>query len=783
MSEWSDLNDEGVLLAADGDVVGARAALEAALAVAPAEDRAQCLLNLAHVVDFAGDRQHAVDLLTEAIAVGEGEVRAAAVASRADLLPWLGRWDEAWRDVEAALVDAGPPEQAVLRNTRVALLMMAGRLAEAAEEVDAVVGLVAEHAPEYLGHVYTNRAILAEEAGDGQRAQVYRMLADNRGQQQQLGPRWLRFVELNAEGALLASAGDAAGARAAFEAAYRETTELSDPFGIMKSGDPLAGTSAQRSAGAGADSGADSDSGAGAGAGAGVDVEALVCRAAVAGNLAGASADYDEALRWSTEAVDAARIVLDLVGDAYGTSTVLMNALVSRAVSYHALTRLVEALADLDEAVEVLATATATATASAAVERGQSVEDGHVEGGQVEGWQLFEVAVRSTRARVLVSGGWYAEAAAEARLALDLAYAAAPSSAANVHLTLAEVASSTGDLVDAVEHLTLARDLCAATGDVGGEATATLSLARLAYLASDADRADALYGEAEGLLVDDPHRLAACLCGRAAVAVLRGRSHEALVLLDRSDALLGPAMPLGQVAVQQIRGAAFETLGEFTAAESCYAGAAAACEAAGLWHVVLGMTWWRADALVRRAAAATGEERRAIGLRALDLALPAALASEAVRQRFPHGPLRERWVALASAPAIRSAFLAIRAVEDVPLAAEYIDHIAGAVSLNAVSLDAVGTSVERGELVMLPEPPAAEPPAADPFTAEPAVEGHLPYAASGLVTGGSVPAGGFELPPRVRLDPEVRTALDAWIDLAEERYGVPVRSERAVASW
>jgi hypothetical protein len=179
------------------------------------------------------------------------------------------------------------------------------------------------------------------------------------------------------------------------------------------------------------------------------------------------------------------------------------------------------------------------------------------------------------------------------------------------------------------------------------------------------------------------------------------------------------------------------------------------------------MAWWRADALVRRAAAVTGDERRAIGLRALDLALPAALASEAVRQRFPHGPLRERWVALASAPAVKSAFWAIRAVEDQALAAEYVDHVAGAVSLHAG-----GPPVERGELVTLPEPPVTGT--------------HLPYAASGLATGDD-PAfavdAGFELPPRVRLDPAVRTALDDWIDVAEARYGFPVRSERAVASW
>jgi tetratricopeptide (TPR) repeat protein len=335
-------------------------------------------------------------------------------------------------------------------------------------------------------------------------------------------------------------------------------------------------------------------------------------------------------------------------------------------------------------------------------------------------------------------------------------------------MTLAEITSGTGDLPGAIEHLALARDLCAASGDVDGQVAATVSWARLAYLAADGDRAEALYDEAERLVTGDPRRLMACLVGRAAVAVLRGRPRDAVELVDRARALLGPAAtPLELVAVNQVRGSAFEALGEYAAADSCYGEASALCEAAGLWHMALGMAWWRADALVRRAAAATGDERREIARRALDLALPAALASEAVRQRFPHGPLRERWVALASAPATRTAFWAIGAVEDPALAAEYIDHIAGAVSLHAEGV----TPVERGELVSLPEPPLAEP--------------RLPYAASGFTAGEdpTFPVAGFELPPRVRLDPAVPSRLDAWIDVAEERYGFPVRSALAVASW
>ena len=83
MSTWSELNNEGVRLAGEGDLAAARDKLAAALAVAPPEVRAQSLLNLAQVVDLTGERQHAVDLLTEALAMVAGPARAMVVAARA----------------------------------------------------------------------------------------------------------------------------------------------------------------------------------------------------------------------------------------------------------------------------------------------------------------------------------------------------------------------------------------------------------------------------------------------------------------------------------------------------------------------------------------------------------------------------------------------------------------------------------------------------------------------------------------------------------------------------
>jgi tetratricopeptide (TPR) repeat protein len=400
----------------------------------------------------------------------------------------------------------------------------------------------------------------------------------------------------------------------------------------------------------------------------------------------------------------------------------------------------------------------------------QDLDDAHADAEFIpeEFLRAVTAGMHASWAAALVWTGQFGEAAAAAKKALDLAYQDSPQLAPAVHRTLAEIAGSTGDLAGSVEHHSLALELCTALNDEAGAALSTLSLARLAYLSSDNDRAETLYDEAEQLFlaVGEERGRAICAHGRAGVKISRGQAREALELLDQVVDVLDE-LPTERVAVYQVQGAALETLGDYAQADERYAAAMTASEQAELWHVAIGIAWWRADALVRWASTVSGEQRRELSRRALDLALPAALAAEAVRQRFAHGPLRERWVALATAPATRSAFEAISAVEDVQLAAEYIDHIAGTVSLQA------GPALVRDELLSFPTPP-------------PAPETELPYAASFFATTGTdpeFPSSGFSLPPRVRVDPAVPSTLDRWIDVAEQRYGFPVRSAQTVASW
>ncbi|MEU5692854.1 hypothetical protein [Actinosynnema sp. NPDC020468] len=670
---WRERNLEGVRLMEAGDHRGARAEFEAAAATAPDSHRGLLLVNAAHAVDLTGDRQGAVDLLTRVASTEVGEARVRALVARADLLPWLGRWDEAWADLEGLLPGGTPELEVLLGTTRVALLMMAGRADEAEEQAVRTLDVALRHDPAFVPQLYTNRAIVAEHLGDERRAAAFRGLAEV--PVGEFPARWRAVVECHA--------------LEDFEGAYRAITTDDD--------------------------------------------EAARWRAATLTHLVGA-----DPARWADEAVAAARSVVALPDGGDG-AVVLANALIARSRQRLREVRLPAALADVDEALALL----------------PSMSHGVAE---------VEPFARAARASVLAAGGHFAEASAAANAALDLAYGTSAALAADVHRTLAEIADATGDPAGAAEHLGLAGEFAA--GDPAGEAAALVSLARLAYLRSDHDAADAWYDRAEALAAEDPVSLSACLVGRAAVRVTRGEGREALALLDRAVAAY--VTPRLLLAEPPLRAAAFESLGEHDAADEWFAIASRRCAEAGMWHVDLGLTWWRVDALVRRAAAVSGAERRVLAQRALDLGLPAALAAEAVRHRFPPGPLRERWVARACAPTVRAAFLAVRAVGDLLLAAEYVDHLAGSVSLGA-AVSAVALPLE---VVDLPVPPAPE--------AE-----SLPHAASGLVTGAdpAFASAGFALPPRVRVDPATPSTVDHWIDVAERRYGVAVRSGLAVSSW
>ncbi|MBP2476665.1 tetratricopeptide (TPR) repeat protein [Crossiella equi] len=358
----------------------------------------------------------------------------------------------------------------------------------------------------------------------------------------------------------------------------------------------------------------------------------------------------------------------------------------------------------------------------------------------------------AARAQLRAQAGDYARAAADADTAMDLAQEHAPEAIPSVHTALGEIADGTGDRPRAVEHHRLAQELYAALGDVEQEAVAWNSLGRLAHLGGDDGQARRCYDKAATLGEDPWHRTTARF-GQAAVAVSTGRPAEALaVLADPLD-----DSPRVQVSVLGVRASAHDALGDFAAADACLAQARARCADSGLWHFSLVLAWWHSDRILRRTA--SGLPREPLAAQALDLALPAALAAEAARHRFPAGPLRERWIRLATAPAAQAAMTAIRMTGDIPLAVAYLDHLAASVALPATP----GTAPELAELLSLPAP-------AD-----------LALAAGG--PGQARPVPDLLLPPRVRVDPAKPGPLEPWLALAEQRYGLPVRSAEVVRAW
>ncbi|TCO59686.1 tetratricopeptide repeat protein [Actinocrispum wychmicini] len=544
------------------------------------------------------------------------------------------------------------------------------------------------------------------------------------------GPRWQRWKKLHNQAALRASEGDWKAAESLARKAYQLTLAAPD------------------------------------------DPEALARRAQTLVNLAGVT-EGDDAIDLVNTAIELTHECETLVGDEFGTVSLRATLFAARAQITLNTGAWQEPMADLRRSLD-MEPANQTAQpvlgnliswhiqlAHALRHHADFAQARLVLDTGLEAITWFPLpqeaglaALRSTRAAVLAAAGDYAEAAADAEEAMALAEQAAPHLVPNIHQALADIADGTGDPATAAEHLHLARELFNAIGEGDGEAVALNSLGRLAHLAGRDDEALVHYTAAARLGTDPWHRTVSQL-GRAASAVTQTHPQEALRLLDEVPV----DSPRVRSAVLTVRGSAYESMAEFAKADECFDQARTVCVDNGLWHMTLTLDSWRADALYRRVLHGWSQEE--LAARALDLALPAALAAEAARRRFRAGPLRERWIALAAAPATKAALVAIGATLDDALAAAYLDHLAATVSLPGQSAEPANTG--HTELLALPDPD------------------DLALAAGG--EGEPLPASELLVPPRVRANLTVPSALDPWLDLAERRYGIQVRSTEVVRSW
>ena len=152
---------------------------------------------------------------------------------------------------------------------------------------------------------------------------------------------------------------------------------------------------------------------------------------------------------------------------------------------------------------------------------------------------------------------------------------------------------------------------------------------------------------------------------------------------------------------------------------------------------------------------------------ALDLALPAALATDALRGRFAAGPMRERWIRTVSTVAFEVALQSISALAETRLAVEVIEFLCSSPSLDAFAPSSSASDRapenDRVRFAVLEAPYAL------------AASGEAGRA-SPTATGGGAP------PPFVRAMPGDES-FRVWIAESERRYGVAIRSAEAVDAW
>ncbi|WP_067703026.1 tetratricopeptide repeat protein [Nocardia jejuensis] len=155
--------------------------------------------------------------------------------------------------------------------------------------------------------------------------------------------------------------------------------------------------------------------------------------------------------------------------------------------------------------------------------------------------------------------------------------------------------------------------------------------------------------------------------------------------------------------------------------------------------------------------------------RAVDLAVPAALALDAVRSELPDGAQRETWNRRIADPALRFAFRYAYLAGDARLVADLIETCCAGTTLDLNRISGTTPPVD------LPDP--LEPPVASIDPVNDALQ--LGTALAAVAAGAGLPVAP---PPHIAVAPDGHIALAAWIAAAEQRYGRRLRDDRVIRS-
>ncbi|QSE92234.1 tetratricopeptide repeat protein [Rhodococcus pseudokoreensis] len=366
----------------------------------------------------------------------------------------------------------------------------------------------------------------------------------------------------------------------------------------------------------------------------------------------------------------------------------------------------------------------------------------------------------------------WAHAADVATESLDAAVRFAPGLAGHPLMNLAAIHFETGrfDLSDDFAGQALAAFETA--GDVNAVAETQQNLGIMRVRTGRLDDAEPLllssqtYFERSGI----GHRAGIGSKVLAFLAEGRGDAERASALYRRSlDYFRGSGAVLDVADVETRLATVSFAEGRPDEGEGLLAAAFATYRGLGLGLHCAQVDFWHAT-LLDSALTASGTPDDAAQARATALAVPAAIAIDAVRYTLPNGRQREQWNREIADPAMQLAFRLAYASGEARLVADLVEaQCAG----TTVDIGRAGHGAAPRLPLQLPDPPPVG--AADH-------DGSflLGAALAGVAAGAGLPV---PLPPRLAVTADGRIVLGSAIAAAEERYGREVRGSRVVPAW
>ncbi|MEV5839414.1 tetratricopeptide repeat protein [Nocardia sp. NPDC052112] len=256
--------------------------------------------------------------------------------------------------------------------------------------------------------------------------------------------------------------------------------------------------------------------------------------------------------------------------------------------------------------------------------------------------------------------------------------------------------------------------------------------------------------------------------GRGNTAAAHRLYRRSLDYFDESGAVLDAAdvrVRLATVAYSN---------GQYDEGESLIGEAFATYAERGLGLHCAHIDFWHA-ALLESVIEATEMPNPELLGRAIDLAVPSALAIDAVRYTLPNGNQREKWNRQIADPAMRLAFRFAFLSGNGPLIADLIETQCAGTTLD-------NTRSTVGAPPRLPlelfDPPVAAQPTVQVGTGP--QSGSAPQLGTALAAVAASAGLPVAPPPRLAVAPDGHIALGAYIEAADRRYGHPVRDRRVL---